>query len=412
MSEVKSSDLPQWLEALVAKDVKPIKERASYLVSRSIEALGNIRKTATALSEDVSSASSTESSKIEIAKNFGARITGLVDEVKGPETISHETLLSFLSGLRKFHAGLLYAGAIWIRKLDPKYKETIRKMELSLSDIRTNGKLLEEHLDRKYSAVRKYEALLKEAETLRIVSDELVRLEDEIQKIKRQRETLQAALGTLAEDKRQLEASEKLAELSRLESMKDAARREIVNLFRPLEKPVEKLLKLPERERQRLDPSAATILSEYVTNPVEKLCKSDIDYSRLGTSLSGFQSMLERRELDLKDSRIRAALKSISLIKDRSNPERLRKKYLEASEVYEQASKSPEVQSLLLKREEMDSKRMETEEAIGRLDRTLSSMQARKEELSKRFTQLKEGMEKATRNVTGQTIRIPSPLPS
>jgi len=412
LSEVKSSDLPQWLEALVAKDVKPIKERASYLVSRSIEALGNIRKTATALSEDVSSASSTESSKIEIAKNFGARITGLVDEVKEPETISHETLLSFLSGLRKFHAGLIYAGAIWIRKLDPKYKETIRKMELSLSDIRTNGKLLEEHLDRKYSAVRKYETLLKEAETLRIASDELVRLEDEIRKIKSQRETLQASLKALAEDKRQLEASERLAELSRLESMKDVARGEIVNLFRPLEKPVEKLLKLPERERQRLDPSAATILSEYVTDPVEKLCKSDIDYSRLATSLSGFQSMLERKELDLKDSRIRAALKRISLIKDRSNPERLRKEYLEASEAYEQTSRSPEVQSLLLKREEMDSKRMETEEDMGRLDRTLSSMHVRKEELSKRFTQLREGVEKAIEEVTGQTIRIPDPLPS
>jgi hypothetical protein len=407
LSEVKSSELTQWLESLIEKDVKPIRERALYLVSRSTDALNNIRKIAVSLTEEASNSDTpSETSRIEIAKNFGIRIMSLVDEVKSPEEISYETLSEFLSRLRKFHGQLIYAGSIWIRKLDPRYKENVRKMELSLSEIRTFGKMLEEHLDRKYMTVRKYEMLLKDAETLKTVSIELSRTEDEIQKVKGEKETAQSTRERLIEEKRQLEASPKLVELSALESNVNKTREEIVSLFRPLEKPVEKLLKLPERERQKLNPTVATNLSDYVTNPVDKLCKSKINHSELESALKGLQTMLEANALDLKDSRVRAALKSIPLIKDKNNLEQLREKYLKAMGTYEKASKSEEVQSLLLKRDEIESKRTEAEETAGRLDRTLSGVQARKEELSKRFAQLKKAMEKSTQEVTGQSIQL------
>ena len=407
LSEVKSSDLSQWLESLIAKDIKPIRERASYLVSRSTDALSSIRKAATALSEETpSSVSTTETSKIEIAKNFGIRIAGLADGVRAPESISYETLIEFLNSLRKFHAELIYAGSIWIRKLDPRYKETIRKMELSLTEIRTYGKMLEEHLDRKYLTVRRYETLLRDAETIKAVATELARIEDEILRVKGERDSARSTCELLSEEKRKLESSQKLAELSALQLRVDQARGDIVGLFRPLEKPVEKLLKLSEREKQRLNPTAAANLSDYVTDPVEKMCKSNITYPELESALNGLQSILERNVIDLKDSRVRAALKSISLIKDQERLEQLREKCIEATSVYEKASQSEEVRSLLLKRDEMDSKRTAAEEMVGRLDRALSSIQARKEELSKRFAQLKDGMEESIMEVTGQSIQI------
>lgn len=407
LSEVRSSDLTQWLESLIAKDVKPIRERASYLVSRSTDALNNIQKTATALSEEVaSSTSAAETSKTDVAKNFGIRIAGLVDGVKAPESISYETLTEFLNSLRKFHAELIYAGSIWIRKLDPRYRETIRKMELSLREIRTYGKMLEEHLDRKYLTVRKYETLLRDAETIRTVSRELARIEDEILRVKDEKDSARSTREQLSEERRKLESSQKLAELSALQSKVDEAQGDIVGLFRPLEKPVEKLLKLSEREKQRLNPTAAANLSDYVTDPAEKLSRSNINYPELESALNGLQSMLERNVIDLKDSRVRAALKSISLIKDRERLEQLREKCLEATSVYQKASQSEEVRSLLLKRDEMDSKRNAAEEMVGRLDRALSAIQARKEELSKRFVQLKDGMERSIKEVTGQSIQI------
>lgn len=407
LSEVKSSDLTQWLESLIAKDIKPIRERASYLVSRSTDALNNIQKTATALSEEVaSSTSAAETSKTDVAKNFGIRIAGLVDGVKAPESISYETLTEFLNSLRKFHAELIYAGSIWIRKLDPRYRETIRKMELSLREIRTYGKMLEEHLDRKYLTVRKYETLLRDAETIRTVSRELARIEDEILRVKDEKDSARSTREQLSEERRKLESSQKLAELSALQSKVDEAQGDIVGLFRPLEKPVEKLLKLSEREKQRLNPTAAANLSDYVTDPAEKLSRSNINYPELESALNGLQSMLERNVIDLKDSRVRAALKSISLIKDQERLEQLREKYLEATSVYQKASQSEEVRSLLLKRDEMDSKRNAAEEMVGRLDRALSAIQARKEELSKRFVQLKDGMERSIKEVTGQSIQI------
>ncbi len=407
MSEVKSSELTQWLKSLIEKDVKPIRERASYLVSRSTDALSNIRKIAVSLSDETSNSDTpSETSRIEIAKNFGFRISSLVDEVKNPEEISYETLSEFLIRLRKFHGQLIYAGSIWIRKLDQGYKEDVRKMELGLSEIRTFGKMLDEHLDRKYMTVRKYETLLKDAETLRTVSIELCHIEGEIQKVKDEKEAAQSAGEELIEEKRQLEASPKLVELSALESNVNKTRKEIVSLFRPLEKPVEKLLKLPEREKQKLNPTVATNLSDYVTNPVDKLCKSNINNSELESALNGLQTMLEANALDLKDSRVRAALKSIPLIKDKSSLEQLREEYLKAIRAYEKASDSEEMRSLLFKRDEMESRRAEADETAGRLDRTLSGVQARKEELSKRFAQMKKVMEKSTQEVTGQSIRI------
>lgn len=232
MSEVKSSELTQWLKSLIEKDVKPIRERASYLVSRSTDALSNIRKIAVSLSDETSNSDTpSETSRIEIAKNFGFRISSLVDEVKNPEEISYETLSEFLIRLRKFHGQLIYAGSIWIRKLDQGYKEDVRKMELGLSEIRTFGKMLDEHLDRKYMTVRKYETLLKDAETLRTVSIELCHIEGEIQKVKDEKEAAQSAGEELIEEKRQLEASPKLVELSALESNVNKTRKEIVSLF-------------------------------------------------------------------------------------------------------------------------------------------------------------------------------------
>jgi len=408
LSEVKIGELGQWLESQAGKDIKPARERATYLVSKVTEALGNIRKIAVGLSEEGSSEtfSSVESSKVEIAKKFGERIVGLVDEVQRPEPISYETLLEFLDGVKRFHGELIYAGSIWIRKLDQRYRESVRKMELSLSDIRTQGRMLEEHLNRRYRAVRKYETLLKEIETLTTISEELVRLEDEIIRTRSQRESIQATRQGLAEEREQLERSKEFLGLSELESAMDRAREDIVSLFRPLEKPVEKLLKLSEREKQKLDPTAASVLAEYVKDPTGMLSGSKVDYSELRSSLDGLQSILERNLLDLKDSRVRAALKSISRFRDEAHLEALRAKYVEAVHAYETASQSGELRSLYLKREEIESRHVEAEEKVERLDRTLSSLQARKDELTKRLAHLRGTIEKSIQEVTGQSVQI------
>lgn len=408
MSVVKIGDLARWLDSQVGKEIRPAREKATYLVSKVTDALSNIRKIAVALSEEGSSDafSSVESSKVEIAKKFGGRIVGLVDEVKLPEPISYDTLLDFLSSLKRFHAQLIYAGSFWIRKLDQRYRESVRKMELSLSDVRIQGRMLEEHLDRKYRAVRKYETLLREIETLGTVSEELVRLEGEISQARSQRESLRATCEGLAEERKQLERSRKFVELSKLESAVDKSRGEIVSLFHPLEKPVEKLLKLSEREKQKLDPTAASVLAEYVKDPTGRLSSPDSNYLILRSSLDGLQSILERNLLDLKDSRVRAALKSISRIRDKANLEELRTKYEEAMRAYETASQSGESRSLHLRREEIESKRAKAEETIERLDRALSAFQARKEELTKRLAHLRASIEKSIQEVTDQSVQI------
>ena len=413
MSEVKVSDLAQWLESQVGKEVRPTRERATQLVSRVMEGIQNIRKIAVDLSEeDVSSAvDSAERSKIEIARNFGARIVGLVEGVKQPEPIAYDALTEFLSKIRKFQYELLYAGSIWIRKLDQRYKENIRKMEIGLSDVRAHGRMLEEHVDRRYRGVRKYETLLRDVDTLKTFSDELARLKDEISQTKSQRENLQVACEELDEELRQLERSNKLLKVSQLESAVQKAREEIVSLFRPLEKPVDKLLKLSEREKQKLNPTVAATLSGYLRNPVESLRNSTVDHQELRSALDGLESMLEANLLDLKDSRVRGALKSISRIRDDANLDALREKYLKAMQAYEAASQSSELRSLYLRREEFESKRTETEEALAKLDRALSSLQARKVELTKRVTYLGSTIEESVREVTGQSVRV-SDLPS
>jgi len=408
LSIVKIGDLAEWLESQVGKEMEPTRDKATYLVSKITGALGNIRKIATSLSEEGSSeaVSSVESSKVEIARKFGARIVGLVDEVKPPELITYENLLKLLTSIKKFHRELIYAGSIWIRKLDQRYRESVRKMELSLSDIRIQGRMLEEHVDRKYKTVRKYETLLREIETLKALSEEIIRLEDEITRIRSQRENSQATAEGLTEERKQLESSEKFLELSKLESAVDKAREDVVSLFRPLEKPVEKLLKLSEREKQKLDPMAASILAEYVEDPIEKLCSSKVNYSELRSSLNGLQPILEKNLLDLKDSRVRAALKSLCRIRDEVDLEAFRMKYVEAMRAYEDASQSGELQSLRLKREEIESKRAEAKETVERLDRSLSSLQGRKDELTKRLTHLRAEVEESAKDVTGQSVQI------
>lgn len=411
MSMVKIGDLSGWLESQIGKEVKPTIDKAKYLASKIMEDLRNIRKTALALSEEnkPEAVSSVETSKADIAKKFGARVVSLVDDVKPPEQMTYENLQQLLTSVKKFHRELIYAGSIWIRKLDQRYRDSVRKMELSLSDIRIQGRMLEEHLNRKYMTVRKYETLQREIETLKTLSEEITRLEDEITRTRSQRENLQVTTEELVEEKKRLENSESFLKLAQLKSAMDRAREDIVSLFRPLEKPVEKLLKLSEREKQRLDPTAASLLAEYVEDPFEKLWSSKSDYSGLKSSLNALEPILEKNLLDLKDSRIRAALKAISRIRDEIDLDELLRRYVEAKRTYESASRSEELQALQMECKEIESRQLQAKENLERVNRSLISLQARREELSKRLAQLKAGIQDSIKEITGQAIDVVGP---
>ena len=83
--------------------------------------------------------------------------------------------------------------------------------------------------------------------------------------------------------------------------------------------------------------------------------------------------------------------------------------YVEAVRAYEDASQSGELRSLYLKREVIESKRAEAKETVERLDRALSSLQGRKDELAKRLTHLRAEIEESIKDVTGQSVQIVNP---
>ena len=409
MSTVIFSQLPEWLKESSGDEIQLVKNRAEQLAERAYDAVDRIIEVAKEIGRiGTQQHPSQERAEAEIATKFGLRVVSLGEKIRKPDPATYENLRLFLDSLNEFYRDLMRAGSVWIRKLDRGYKDPVRRMQLQLNELRNSARVLDEHLQQKYVDVRKFEAMVRESESAKSTANEMELTKEELRLSNSEADRTRAELGALKSDRDKLETSEKMREYNDLESQVENIRNNIKRILDPLEKPFDKFLRLPDRDRTGLEPGTLDTVSEYLHDPIDALCREQPTFSRLRSTMGALQAALESNRLGLKDARVRAALKIISSIKTEDNLPLLRDQYLQACMRRDHVLNSDDMKSLLSERTQIDEKTESVKSELTRIERSIRESNARLEELTKRLDDQKQRIEKGIKGLTGQTVRISS----
>ena len=340
------------------------------------------------------------------ANKLGSRIISLAETVRAPEPITYEALVDYIQNLKRFQAQTVSFGAIWIRRLDKQFKKRIGELELRMRNLQGFTRILEDHVNGKYRQVKTFESLMKDVRTLKSISDEANNLGNKLHAIEAERQELAKMQNDLTEKIDATKRSEESQRVSQLEDKVEGVRRSITILFDPLQKPIEKLLKLAEAKKPIVDPPTLNTLSRYLGDPVKTLYEEQGGLWNLQTALSKLRIILEQNKLDLKPTRNRNAIKSIVEICDNNVLEPLQHDYLTAKQEMNQLLSSPILAELAAQRQDLEKRVKDVERTIGKLSLDFSNTKNRRDEMIRRMDHVKSQIEEAFERLTGETIEI------
>jgi chromosome segregation ATPase len=186
----------------------------------------------------------------------------------------------------------------------------------------------------------------------------------------------------------------------------DSLRNHISEVFQPLEKPVEKLLKTTDSKKGLLTSEAQETLQLYLNDPVTAVENEKESFTRLRSALEALRNVLNSGAIELKESRVRNALKRISEICLSSNLETLRQSYHRLQLEHYMTSSSKEAVEIFDKRSKLEKQKQQVTNDRSRLDSDLGVLQSRRYELSLRLSRLKTDLEDRSNLVAGEEIEI------
>jgi len=405
---VNIEELPNLIDELVEEQVSPERQRAEIFCNRINSTLDEIRSIADRLLEENVRREIGDISEpvLTAANKLGSRILSLAETVKAPEPITYDALVDYVQNLKRFQAQTVSFGAIWIRKLDRQFKKRIGQLELRMRNLQSLTKILEDHVNGKYRQVKTFESLMKNVRTLKSISEEANNLGNRLRAIEGERQELAGMQNDLIEKIEATKRSEESQRLSHLEDRIGGIRRSIAILFDPLQKPIEKLLKLAEAKKQIVDPPTLNILSRYLGDPVKTLFDERETLSDLQAALNKLRAILEQNRLDLKAARNRNAIKSIVEICDNNVLEPLRRDYLAVEQEMNKLLTSPILAELAAQRQDIEKRLKEVERTIGKLSMDFSNAKNRRDDILRRIDRVKTQIEETYERLAGEKIDI------
>ena len=401
-------ELPNLIDKLVEEQVGPERQKAEMFRNRINSTIEEIRNIADhLLEENVRQEIGDVSEPVLTAANkLGSRILSLAESVKAPDPVTYDALVDYVQNLKRFQAQTVSFGAIWIRKLDRQFKKKIGELELRMRNLHSLTKILEDHVNGKYRQVKTFESFTKDVQTLKSISEEAINLGNKLRAIDGERQELAGMQNDFAEKIEATKRSEESQRVSQLEDRIEGIRRSITILFDPLQKPIEKLLKLAEAKKEIVDMPTLNVLSRCLGDPVETLCDEQERLSDLQAALGKLRVILEENKLDLKPTRNRNAIKSIVEICDNNVLEPQRRDYLAVRQELNQLLLSPILAELAAQRQELEKKLKDVERTMGKLSLDFSNTKNRRDEMIRRMDHVKSQIEEAFERLTGEKIDI------
>ncbi len=306
MTKLNVDQLQKWYRKQLQKkssDFLKLAERSYKVVERALQDI-----------EDLSKAF--EDDDIEdldgIASRFALKVKEIVKDFYVDKEITYENTESMQSEIQRFIQELWGAGARWIRKLDKRYKTTIKAFDVAMKELSKEmkkiGKLLYD-----YSWVKDLERIGGRIDTLHDLTFSNEIFEEQIQTVLMKIRSAENEYNENESAYDKFKETSNVAELLSLDEQAEHVSALLKMKMNPLKKQVKKLL---QRDTGvRIGPSGQKALIEYFEDPYIAIAAESEGYPGLIEGLEGLQEAIETKKLKLKDRLARRAIEEVEAIK-------------------------------------------------------------------------------------------------
>ncbi len=248
-----------------------------------------------------------------IASRFALKVKEIVKDFYVDKEITYETTEAMQGEIQRFIQELWGAGARWIRKLDKRYKTTIKEFDVAMKELgkemKKIGKLLYD-----YSWVKDLERIGGRIDTLHDLTFSNEIFEEQIQTVLMKIRSAENEYNETESAYDKFKETSNVAELLSLDEQAEHVSALLKMKMNPLKKQVKKLL---QRDTGvRIGPAGQKALIEYFDDPYTAIAEESDGYPGLIEGLSGLQEAIATKKLKLKDRLARRAIEEVEAIKN------------------------------------------------------------------------------------------------
>lgn len=307
MTKLNVEQLQKWYRKQLKKKSSEFRKQAekSYKVVEG--ALQDVEEITKAFEED-------DVDEVDgIASRFAMKVKEIVDNFYVHKEITYEGTEIMQGEIQRFIQELWGAGARWIRRLDKRYKTTIKTLDVAMKELSKEmkkiGKLLYD-----YSWVKDLERIGGRIDTLHDLTFGSEIFEEQINIVRSKIKSAEAEYIASKKAYEEFTETSKVAELLSLDEQAEHVSSILKMKMNPLKKQVKKFL---QRDTGvRVGPAGQKALTDYFEDPFTAIAEEAEGYPNLMEGLSGLRKAIETNKLSLKDRLARRAIEEITMIED------------------------------------------------------------------------------------------------
>jgi hypothetical protein len=243
-----------------------------------------------------------------IASRFALKIGEIVNDFYVDKDITYENTEAMQKEMQHFIQELWGAGARWIRRMDKRYKNTIKSLDSYMKELAKEmnriSKLLYE-----FSWVKDLERIGGRIDTLHDLTFSKEIFDEQIRQVRDKIKTAQTEYDGAKKSYNEFTETSNVAELLSLDEQAEHISGLLRMKMNPLKKQVKKFMQ--HDTGVRVGPAGQIALTEYFDDPYTAITTENDGYPNLLEGLGGVQEAIENRKLKLKDRLARRAIEEI-----------------------------------------------------------------------------------------------------
>ena len=243
-----------------------------------------------------------------IASRFAMKIGEIVDDFYVDKEITYENTEAMQKEIQHFIQELWGAGARWIKRMDKRYKNTIKSLDSFMKELAKEmnriSKLLYE-----FSWVKDLERIGGRIDTLHDLTFSKEIFDEQIRQVRDKIKTAQTEYDSAKKAYDEFTDTSNVAELLSLDEQAEHISGLLRMKLNPLKKQVKKFLQ--HDTGVRVGPAGQIALTEYFDDPYTAIAAEKEGYPNLLEGLNAVQEAIKTNKLKLKDRLARRAIEEI-----------------------------------------------------------------------------------------------------
>jgi hypothetical protein len=308
MTTLTVEQLEKWYRKQLGKKSKDFRKKAerSYkIVERSLKDIQEISATFKDATEDE------EGEQISIATRFAMKIDDIANDFYVEKEITYESTEGLQQEIQRFIQELWGAGARWIRRMDKRYKNTIKQLDVHMKELMSELKRLAKLLY-EFSWLKDLERIGGRIQTLKDLTFSKEIFDEQIRQTRLKIDTAQKEYDTAKSTHDEFTEKSNVSELLNLDEEADHVAGLLRMKLNPLKKQIKKFLQ--HDTGVRVAPAGQRALGDYFDEPFAAIVAEPDGYPGLIEGLNGLKTAIEQGKLPLKDRLARRAIEEVNSI--------------------------------------------------------------------------------------------------